>query len=128
MTNLLARLEPQPPNEQSTKRADDDALRPLTWKPVARELEILEVLAQPVPPGEQLAFAFKRKERRLGELFASLNVADSRELHRRCTLGLPGDALAASFRRLVSDRQGRLLAFLADARRREAVRFGRSVR
>ena len=128
MTNLLARLEPQSPNEQSTERSEDDALQSLTWKAVARELEILEVLAQPVLPGEQLAFAFKRKERCLGELFAQLSINDSRELHRRCTLGIPGDALAASFRRLVPDRQSRLLAFLADARRREAVRLGRSFR
>jgi hypothetical protein len=125
MTNLLARLEQRPTTDQST---DVDAPRPLTWTAVALEAEILEVLTEPALPGEQLAFAFKQKEQRLGELFASLNVADSRELHRRCTLGLPGDLLAAGFRRLVSDRQSRLLAFLADARRRQAVRLGRSVR
>jgi hypothetical protein len=127
MTNLLA-LIGQHVNAYDEPLAPrvDDAPRARTWTPVALEVEILSVLTTSPLPCEQLAFAFKRKEQELGALFARLSVADSRELHRRCTVVLDGDELAARFRRLVAERQARLLAFLADARRREAMQLGRA--
>jgi hypothetical protein len=122
MTNLLARighhanLVEAPPIVR-----DDETPRSLTWNRVALEPDIQAVLAARAHPGEQLAFAFKRKEQQLGDLFARLSVADSRELHRRLTLAIADDELATMFNRLVADRRARLIAFLADARRREAL-------
>jgi hypothetical protein len=37
----------------------------------------------------------------------------------------PGDELANKFARLTWERRGRLIGFLADARRREAIAAGR---
>lgn len=76
--------------------------------------------------GEPAAAAFQRKERTLGQLFAALTVAEARALHRRLTIPTSDDPIAARFGRLVSDRQQRLLAFLADARRRAALADARS--
>jgi hypothetical protein len=129
MTNLLALIGSRAnvSDEPLAPRAEDVPYA-RTWAPVSLEAEILAVLAEAPMPGERLAFAFKHKEQRLGALFARLSVVDSRELHRRCTLALPGDELAASFRRLVPDRQARLLAFVADVRRRQAMQIGHAVR
>jgi hypothetical protein len=123
MTNLLARICR---HSIAHDHRDGDDRPALKWTAVAFEEEILATLVDVPRPGEQLAFAFQRKERRLGELFAQLDVSDSRELHRRLTLAADGDAIAASFSRLVADRRARLLAFLSDARRREALRAVRA--
>jgi hypothetical protein len=126
MTNLLARIGHHANLVEAPSGARDDHATPsLSWKRVGLESEIYAVLAEPAFPGEQLAFAFKRKEQRLGDLFAKLNVADSRELSRRLALLIADDSLAAMFGRLVADRRARLVAFLADARRREALQRGR---
>jgi hypothetical protein len=124
MPNLFARIGHANIVDAPAAR-DDEAPNPLSWNRVALEAEIHAALTEPAHPGEQLAFAFKRKEQRLGDLFALLSVADSRELHRRLTLVIADDELAALFGRLVAERRVRLLAFLADARRREAIQRGR---
>jgi hypothetical protein len=125
MTNLLAHISPRADLLDTPPIACDDAVpRQLTWSPVALEAEIHAVLVAPAYPGEQLAFAFKRKEQQIGDLFARCSVSDSRALHRRLTLAISGDELAAMFGRLVADRRARLLAFLADARRRDAILRG----
>ncbi len=72
--------------------------------------------------GETIDGAFRRKERELGAAFAELGALDARTMHARLAHPRSGDVLAARFSRLVVERRGRLLAFLADARRREALR------
>lgn len=100
----------------------DRNVRPLTWTRVALETEILSVMDRRPEPGERLEFAFRRKELELMAVFDRLTLADSHELHRRLTLMLADDPIARVFARLVPDRRQRLVAFLRDARRREAVR------
>lgn len=94
---------------------------PLTWREVANEREITAVLTTRLAAGEQALAGFLRKEIELRDLFSKLSVRDARELHRRLTLGIAGDPIAPQFARLTGDRRVRLLAFLADAPRRNAV-------
>jgi hypothetical protein len=79
------------------------------------------VLESPQEYGETIEVAFRRKEQALVSLFAALGPRDALALHARLSSPREGDALAARFARLVRERRDRLLAFLADARRREAV-------
>jgi len=102
-------------------RAETDEARPLTWRPLAIERQILCVLDARPALGEQIAVAFGRKEIALRSLFAGMSLADARELLRRLSLSLPDDPIATGFARLVSDRRARLLSFLGDARRRRAL-------
>ena len=70
---------------------------------------------------ETVSATYQRIEQELGTQFASLTVLQARELHRRLSTPRADDALATAFHRMVAERKGRLLAFLADARRREAL-------
>ena len=85
------------------------------------DVRILAILGAPARMGETIDAAFGRKERELGELFAQLSVMGSRALHRRLSTASSNDHLATQFGRLVAVRRSRLLGFLADVRRREAV-------
>ncbi len=78
------------------------------------------ILDTPLRPGEPAFVGFARKERELGEAFAALSIVDQRALHTRFSNPRQGDALAVKFCRLTPDRRGRLINFLADARRRAA--------
>jgi hypothetical protein len=95
--------------------------------PIGAELEssIIAALDKPAAPGETASEAFRRKEQEVGDLFAAVSIADARELHRRLTLAKADDPIARRFTRLVRDRQARLIAFLADARRRAALASAR---
>lgn len=84
------------------------------------ERAALAVLERPLD-GESSAVAHERKEAELKSLFATLTIAESRALHRRLASMPEGDELAASVARLIPARRARLLAFVADARRREAI-------
>ncbi len=83
---------------------------------------ILGVLTSSTEIGETVELAFRRKERQLGELFAVLSVAEAQALHRRLSIASAGDHVAELFNRMTVERRGRLLTFLADARRREVCR------
>ncbi len=96
-------------------RAPSGALSP------EAERAILDALASSPRAGETVALAFQRIEHQVGLLFAKLTVLQARALHRRLSQPVEGDALAARFGRLVRERRLRLLAFLGDARRREAL-------
>lgn len=90
-------------------------------QPIELEHEILAIFDARPPDFESVAVTFRRKERALAEIFSRLSAADSLALQRRLDMGLPGDPIAARFGRLVVERRTRLLAFLADARRRIAI-------
>lgn len=83
---------------------------------------IVGILTSGVDMGETAELAFRRKEHGLGALFATLSIVASRELHRRLANPRMGDRAAELFGRMTVERRGRLIAFLADARRREACR------
>jgi len=115
----------EPPNTAHVSSDDDDseARVRITWKPVQLENEIIAVFDERPAPGEQLEMAFRRKEQQLAAVFARLNAVDSLALQRRLNLSLSDDPIAERFGRLVVARRTRLLAFLADARRRIALRL-----
>ncbi|HEU0031969.1 MAG TPA: hypothetical protein VFQ53_15155 [Kofleriaceae bacterium] len=86
------------------------------------EQRLAEILAVAPQAGETIEVAYARKEQRLCELFATLAPPEAYALHRRLATPAAGDVLAAQFARLVTARRVRLLAFLAGARRRAALR------
>jgi hypothetical protein len=94
---------------------------------IPREIEIaiLAVLEGPVGFGETIETTFRRKEHELGALFTKLTAIECRALHKRLENPKAGDALALRFSAMISVRRARLLAFLQDARRREAIAGGR---
>jgi hypothetical protein len=89
--------------------------------PCETEARIGALLDAPARLGETTAVAFARKEQALGELFATLTILESRALHARLSNPRPDDPIATRFTLLVADRRARLLAFLADARRRQVI-------
>jgi len=92
---------------------------------VSCEREILATLDQGAAAGERIADAFRRKEHALGNLFGSLSLNDARRLHERLTTPMPDDPIVVRMKRLTPERTARLIAFLADARRRAARAKGR---
>lgn len=75
--------------------------------------------------GETIAVAFARREQDLRALFGQLTLDESRTLYRRLAQPSSDDGLARLFGRMVPERRNRLLVFLADARRRIALKGGR---
>ena len=89
-------------------------------EPMSCEQTIIDVLVTPPHYGETIEAAYRRKERELTELFATLARSEASMLLKRLSDPRTEDALAMRFARLVVDRRTRLLALLADAPRREA--------
>src|SRR5262249_9897253 len=89
---------------------------------------LIEILDAPLAMGETAASGFLRKEQAIVTVLATLTVLESRALLARIRTARAGDRLAAKLGRLTAERRGRLLAFLADARRREALQLARSCR
>jgi len=101
---------------------------PLVLPAVAQgvtERAILEVLDERPAVGETIELAYRRKEHALGELFAQLTIIEAHTLKKRLENPKAGDALATKFTSLIASRRVRLLAFLGDARRREALALAR---
>ena len=99
---------------------------PLTAKQVpsisaATEQRLVAILVTPVLATETALVGNARKEREVAGVFAGLTVIEAWWLHKRLLSAAPGDALVVAFARLVTERRQRLLAFLADARRRAAI-------
>ena len=89
--------------------------------PRSVELRIAAAFADQPRMGETIEVAFRRKEHALVCAFALLVPLEARALHRRFSQPVTGDPLAASFARLTADRRARLLSYLEDTRRRQAV-------
>jgi hypothetical protein len=90
----------------------------------ALDSALIAILEEPLLPGETAFAGFARKELALRNTFAQLTVMQSRALHARLANPRSGDQLVRAFMRLTADRRGRLISFLADARRREARKGG----
>jgi hypothetical protein len=86
--------------------------------------KLIAIIDAPLLPGETAMFGFQRKERELLAAINVLTVNESRLLHARLSNPKEGDELANKFARLTVERRARVLSFLADARRREAVAKG----
>ena len=87
----------------------------------SNDAALASILDAPLIPGETAREGFLRKEAELRVSFAQLPVTSQRALHARLSNPRAGDQLAERFARLTADRRMRLLTFLADARRREAL-------
>jgi hypothetical protein len=87
----------------------------------SNDAALLSILEAPLQPGETAREGFLRKEAELRSAFAQLPTVEQRALHARLANPRSGDQLAERFGRLTADRRTRLLTFLADARRREAL-------
>ena len=128
---MALRLRLVPPNKTRAATpapepvADVARVAEVASVPVAASLtlddQIFAILDEPAPPGVTTSMAYRDKEQTLTAYFMTLSVADARALHRRFTIPSPEDALAERFSRLVVERKARLVAVLADARRREAI-------
>jgi hypothetical protein len=91
--------------------------------PTASDIEqtVIEIILAAPPAGVPAAHAHAHKEQQLRSVFAGLEVIDAWHLHRRLSNPAASDPLVAAFMRFVPDRRARLLAFLGDARRRQAL-------
>lgn len=113
---------PPPPQAPPVEQVVEVPVAPVpVAAPLALDDQIFAILDEPAPEGVTASYAYREKEHALAAYFRTLSVADARALHRRLTIPSPDDALAMRFSRLVADRQARLVAVLADARRREAI-------
>lgn len=86
---------------------------------------LIAIIDEPLETGESAMTAFARKEAALGTVMARLSILEARRLHMRLAANRPNDDLAARFARLTAERRTRLLNFLADARRRNALAAAR---
>ncbi len=73
----------------------------------------------------RISQAFDRKESELRALFCSLRPLEAAALRKRLADPRADDKLAEQFARFAPDRRARLIAVLADARRREALQQSR---
>jgi hypothetical protein len=89
---------------------------------------LIEILDAPLATGETAASGFLRKEQAIVAVLATLTVLESRALLARIRAARAGDRLVEKLGRLTVERRGRLFAFLADARRREALQLARTRR
>lgn len=100
-------------------------LPPLRGDSATCDATLIRILDAPLAFGMTAREGFMRKEAELRAAFAALPVATQRALHARLSNPCAGDELAATFHRLTAERRTRLLNFLADARRREALAAAR---
>ncbi len=85
------------------------------------EASVLRILTATLGNGETIDSGYRRKEQEIVEVLGKLSLVESRALHRRLEVPDPGDLLAQQFGRLTRDRRERLISFLANARRRQAL-------
>jgi len=85
------------------------------------DAKVIAILRASDNPAETIEVRFRRKELALQALFISLSAATARDLHRRLSRS-PRDEMSILFGRLVAERRSRLLAVLADAPRRDALK------
>src|SRR5688572_11188026 len=128
----LVRIEPpsEPPPPQPVPAIARLVLAPRTANadlPSQIQRAMIEALGSKPLAGETIEIAYRRIERELGEQFARLSPLQARALKLRLEQPREGDILATRFNRLVVQRKTRLLAFLGDARRREALAKGSHV-
>jgi hypothetical protein len=102
---------------------------PAGYKPVARETELLAVVTHQ-PSGSTKA-GMEAKEHAIRAELTLLSPAKCRALATRLDKRVPEDKVAAAFAsaaNLGTDRRARLVAFLGDARRREALASAKPAR
>jgi hypothetical protein len=89
---------------------------------------VMNALRAPLQPGATAQMANALKEQAIGMLLDQLTVSESRWMRKRLIRKDPSDALSKEFSLLMHERQQRLLQFLADAPRRDAIRSAKRAR
>jgi hypothetical protein len=92
--------------------------------PADIEASIIATLTRGLRAGETHQSGNANREAELRDLFDTLDPLQAREVVRRLDVNRSDDPLARAFGRLMIERRSRLRAFLADARRRQALRAG----
>ena len=118
--DIRARL-PRGSSAGAPQASSPAAPSPAASPSLSCDAALLAVLTSPLHPGETAFGGYQRKEHALRAAFAALSVLAARALHARLSACRADDALALAFSRLTIERRTRLLTFLADARRREAL-------
>ena len=142
---------PTPPRDQLAARRHELAVVPTTsiWEPVVTaevttdtvlaqtkppetltpdlERDLIAIIVRPIRLGEGHQVGNELREQELRAALAALEPVDAFQMRRRLELDRATDALAVAFRRLVPDRRRRLIAFLADPKRRAANRLANRV-
>ena len=119
-----ARLEAMEDRLAHLQKANDEATKPLGYKRLSNEEQILAAVVAKVPRGDAKV-GYPRKEAEIGALLDQLDPAESRALLARIQKPVPEDALAAAFanpNNLPPRRREHLLEYLGGAREREARR------
>jgi hypothetical protein len=86
-----------------------------------RDAALIAILEAPLHDGETAYAGFARKEEELRAAFAALGALEARSLQARLETPRSGDRFAAAFSRMTIERRARLINFLGNARRREAL-------
>lgn len=89
--------------------------------PSSKDDALIAILDEPLDPNETAFLGFRRKEQELAMVFATLTIVESRHMHTRLANPRANDTLATKFARLTHERRARLINFIADARRRQAL-------
>ncbi len=92
--------------------------------PADIEASIIATLTRALRADETHQIGNANREAELRNIFETLDPLQAREVLRRLDVNRSDDPLARGFGRLVVERRSRLRAFLADARRRQALRAG----
>ena len=119
-----ARLEAMEDRLAHLQKANDEATKPLGYKRLSNEEQILAAVNAKVARGDAKV-GYPRKEAEIGALLDELDPAASRALLVRIQKPVPEDALAAAFanpNNLPPRRREHLLEYLGGARAREARR------
>ena len=91
----------------------------------AKDPAFIAIIEAPLELGETALVGWAKKEAELRAAFAALTVMEARSLQSRLSNPRSGDQLGAAFMRMTYERRARLISFLADARRRDALKGSR---
>jgi hypothetical protein len=94
---------------------------PQTPEQTAFDAQLAAIITAPLPMGQTSLEGYRNKEIAILGALAKRSVLESRALHARLANPVSSDVLAVTFMRLTVERRVRILAFLADARRRAVV-------
>jgi len=86
------------------------------------EENLIKLLLSPADPRLTVREAYARKEAALCDVIAAAPFIDVWTLHKRVTIGRADDRLVLALLRLSPERRTKVVGFMADARRRDALR------
>jgi hypothetical protein len=96
--------------------------RPPQMPPSDLEAQLVTILQAPADPALLASQDFARREVALYDVIETAPLIEVWQLHKRVSKALPDDCLASALARFAPDRRARVIAFMADARRRQALR------